>query len=107
MTRSMRSRRVLQLPCRSATETTGARLSGQCGVVARGSWCGVGRETFDQFDDFEALAGFKFEESLQEPQAFNSFARRSSESFLKLYKTCGILHLSPSMRNTSGISRKT
>ena len=72
-----------------------------------GSSRGVGRKTFDQFDDFKPLAGCKSEEGLQQSQAFNRFARWSSEPFLQLYNKCGILHLSPSMRNRNGISRKT
>src|ERR1700730_459911 len=102
----MRSRRV-HPPYQPAIEPTGPRLSGQCGVSPPGARCLVGRETIDQFADLEALAGFKSSEALHEQQPLNRFARWSSESFLKLYNKCGILHLSPSMRNTNGISRKT
>ena len=69
---------------RPATDATaalmpksGARL-GQGGITA----ARFGGQTFDQFDDFEALAGRKFKEGLQQPQAFDSFARWSSESLL-------------------------
>lgn len=99
------SRRV-RLLYRPAVEAPRA-LSGQCGVCSCGVRCLVGSKTFDQFDDFETLAGLKFKEGFQQSQAFNRFARWSSESFLQLCNKCGILHLSPSMRNRNGISRQT
>jgi len=68
---------------------------------------GVGRETFDQLDDFEALPRCKFEEGFQQSQAFDGFARWSSELLVQLCNKCGIFHLAPLIGNGNGISRKT
>jgi hypothetical protein len=43
---------------------------------------GTRRQLLDQFDDFGPLATRKFEESLQQSQAFDRFVRRSSEPLL-------------------------
>jgi hypothetical protein len=67
----------------------------------------VGRHTFDHLDDFEALPGREFKEGLQEPQAFDSFARWSSELFVQLRNKCGIFHLAPLIGNGNGISQQT
>src|SRR5258708_2079566 len=94
--RSTPSRRAHPLPIRPETEieveptvvaTTDG--SGQCGVSV------PGRKTFDQLDDFKALAGRQFKEGLQQSQAFDRFARWSSESLLQLCNKCGIFHLAP------------
>jgi hypothetical protein len=65
-------------------------------IAAAGTRHEVRREAFDQFDDFKALVRRKLEERLQEPQAFDCFARWSSESLLQFCNKCGILHLAPS-----------
>ena len=67
----------------------------------------VDHETFDQFDDLGPLRRCKFEESFQQPQAFNSFARWSSELFVQLRNKCGIFHLAPLIGNGHGISQQT
>lgn len=67
----------------------------------------VTREAFDQFDDFRPLPRCKFEEGLQQPQAFDSFARWSSELLVQLCNKCGIFHLAPLIGNGNGISRQT
>ena len=50
-------------------------------------------QTFDQLDNFKALAGREFNESPQQPQAFDSFARWGSEPLLQLCNKCEIFHL--------------
>jgi hypothetical protein len=62
-----------------------------------GRRCGVGRETFDQFDDFKSLPGRKFQEGSDQSQAFNSFARWCSELPVQLCSKCGIFHLALSI----------
>src|SRR5207244_203025 len=57
------------------------------------------RHTFDQFDDFGPLARRKFEESLQQSQAFDRFVRWSSELLPQLCDISGIFHLAPWVRN--------
>ena len=64
-----------------------------------GSSRGVGRKTFDQFDDFKPLAGCESEEGLQQSQAFKRFARWSAEFVVQLRNGCGIFHLAPLMGN--------
>jgi hypothetical protein len=67
-----------------------------------GSGRGVGRKTFDQFDDFKPLAGCKSKEGFQQSQAFKRFARWSAELVVQLRNGCGIFHLAPLM----GTARK-
>jgi hypothetical protein len=62
-----------------------------------GSCFGVGRKTFHQFDDFGSLAWCESSECPQQSQAFDSFARWSSELFVQLCNKCGIFHLAPLM----------
>ena len=87
----MQSRHARPLPIRPATNVRTEENSGQRGI-ATGS---VSRQAFDQLDDFKTPAGRKFKEGLQQPQAFDSFARWSSESLLQLCNKCGIFHLAP------------
>jgi hypothetical protein len=72
-----------------------------------GRRCGVGRETFDQRDDFKSLPGCKFQEGSDQPQAFNSFARRCSELLVQLCNKCRSFHLALSIGNGNPISRQT
>jgi hypothetical protein len=67
----------------------------------------VGCKAFDQFNDLKPLPRCKFEEGFQQPQAFDSFARWSSELFVQLCNKCGIFHLAPLIGNGNGISRQT
>ena len=62
-----------------------------------GRRCGVGRETFDQLDDFKSLPGGKFQEGSDQSQAFNSFARWCSELPVQLCNKCRIFHLALSI----------
>jgi hypothetical protein len=64
-------------------------------IAAAGTRHEVRREAFDKFDDFKALVRRKPEESLQKSQAFDRFARWSSESLLQFCNKCGVLHLAP------------
>jgi hypothetical protein len=68
---------------------------------------GFGRETFDQFDQFEAFSGCQPEESFQQSKTFDGFARWSSELFVQLLNECGIFHLAPLVGNGNGISQQT
>jgi hypothetical protein len=61
-------------------------------------------ETFDQANDFEALPARKFDEGLQQSQAFCGFARWSSKPSMQLCNKCGVFHLAPSIGNGTGIS---
>jgi len=63
----------------------------------------LGREAFDQFDDFGPMPWRKSDEGLQEPQAFDRFARWNSELLMQLCNECGIFYLAPLTGDRNGI----
>ena len=83
---------------------TNALVSGERSI---GCGCRVDRKTLDQFDHLETLPGFKFKEGLQQSQAFDGFARWSSELLMQLRNKCGIFHLAPFIGNGNGIPEQT
>jgi hypothetical protein len=64
-------------------------------VHAAGRRRGVGDEPFDQIDNFRPLQRRKLDECLQQPQAFDRFARRISELLAQFGKISAIFHLAP------------
>ena len=74
----------------------GGAASGQ---RPRGSRRGIGCETFDQFNDLEALVGRQSQEGLEQTKAFDGFVGRGSEPLLQLCKRCWTLHFTPLIGN--------
>jgi hypothetical protein len=68
---------------------------------------GVGRETFDQLDDFKSLPGCKFQEGSDQSQAFNTFARWCSELLVQLCNKFRIFHLALSIGTGNPVSSQT
>jgi hypothetical protein len=68
---------------------------------------GFGCKTLHQLNDLEAFPWRQSEEGLQQPKAFNRFARWSSELLVQLRNERGIFHLAPLVGNGNGISQQT
>src|SRR6478672_1197887 len=67
---------------------------------------GVGRQTFDQCDDFKSSLWCKFQERPEQPQALNGFARWSPELVLQLCNRGRSFHLAPLLGSGNAMQGK-